>query len=118
MSRRRRAERAGRAAETACVWLLRLKGYRVLARRYRSSVGELDIVVRRGALLAVVEVKARRRFTAAVEAVDSRQRRRIARAAEMFLAENPALAPLAVRFDVMVVLPWRPPVHIIDAWRP
>ena len=116
MNRRRRAERSGRAAETACAWLLRLKGYRVLARRYRSSVGELDIVARRGALLAMVEVKARRRFASA--AVDSRQRRRIARAAEMFLAENPALARLAVRFDVMVVLPWRPPVHMIDAWRP
>jgi len=115
---RRRAERAGRAAETACAWLLRLKGYRVLARRYRSAVGELDIVARRGVLVAVVEVRARRDYAAAVEAVDSRQRARIARATEMFLAENAALARLAVRFDVIVVLPWRPPVHLEDAWRP
>ncbi len=118
MSRRRRAERAGRAAETACARLLRLKGYRVLARRYRSAVGEIDIVARRGALIAVIEVKARRDYAAAVEAVDSRQRGRIERAAAMFLAENAALASLAVRFDVMVVLPWRLPVHLEDAWRP
>ena len=83
MNRRRRAERAGRAAETACAWLLRLKGYRLLARRYRSGLGEIDIVARRGALIAVVEVKARRDYAAAVEAVDSRQRARIARATEM-----------------------------------
>lgn len=118
MSRRQRAERAGRAAETACAWLLRLKGYRVLARRYRSGVGELDIVARRGNLLAVVEVKARHDYATAVGAVDSRQRARIERAAGMFLAEHASCARLAVRFDVMVVVPWRPPVHVEDAWRP
>ena len=118
MSRRQRAERAGRAAETACAWLLRLKGYRVLARRYRAGPGELDIVARRGALVAVVEVKARRTYAAAVEAVDSRQRACIEWAAAMFVAEHAELARLAVRFDVMVVLPWRPPVHVEDAWRP
>ncbi len=118
MSGRRRAERAGRAAETACARLLRLKGYRLLARRYRSGVGEIDIVARRGRLIAIIEVKARPDYATAVEAVDSRQRARIERAATMFLAKNAALASLTVRFDVMVVLPWRLPVHLEDAWRP
>jgi putative endonuclease len=74
-------------------------------------------VARRRHLLAVVEVKSRRAATAAVEAVTARQRRRITRATEMFLVRHPQHAHLPVRFDVMVVLPWRLPRHLRDAWR-
>lgn len=114
---RRRAELAGRLAEDVCVWWLRLRGYRVLARRFRDPVGEIDILARRGRTLAVVEVKARRDLRAAAEALTRRQQRRISRAAEAYLARNPGLDDLAVRFDVMLVVPWRPPRHIMDAWR-
>ncbi len=114
---RRRAWRFGRAAEALCVWRLRLAGYRILARRYRTPVGEIDILARRGATLAVVEVKGRESLDAAAESLSARQRTRIRRAAGHFLAARPATAGLAVRFDVMLVRPWRPPVHLIDAWR-
>ncbi len=116
--RRRRAWRAGRRAEWLCAMVLRFKGYRIVARGYRVPVGEIDIVARRGRQLAVVEVKARRDARSAVEAVTPRQRRRIARATEMFLARHPQYAHLSVRFDLMVVVPWRPPCHMPDAWRP
>ena len=86
-------------------------------RRYRSPVGEIDIVARRGGLIAFIEVKARRDRTLALEAVSEHQRRRICRAAEMFIATHPALAALDFRFDVMVVSPWSLPHHVIDAWR-
>ena len=115
--RRRRAVLTGRLAEAVCVWWLRLHGYRVLERRFRDPVGEIDIVARRGRTLAVVEVKARRDFGTAAEALTHHQRRRISRAAAAYLARNPRLGDIAVRFDVMLVVPWRPPRHIMDAWR-
>ena len=59
--RRRRTWRLGKTAEARAVWMLRLKGYRIVARRYRTAVGEIDIVARRGSLLAMIEVKARDR---------------------------------------------------------
>lgn len=117
MSARRRAERRGRAAESLAAWRLRLAGYRILARRARSSLGEIDLVARRGSVLAFVEVKAREDETLAIEAVGARQRARIARAAGLFLARRPDLAALSPRFDVVLVTPWRWPRHLVDAWR-
>lgn len=114
---RRRAWRLGRWAETLCILDLALRGYRIVARRRRYPVGEIDIVARRGNTLAIVEVKARPTVAAAADAVSARQRRRIARAADWFAAENPGLAPLQRRFDVMLVTPWRRPRHIRDAWQ-
>ena len=114
---RRRAWRRGRAAETLCVWHLRLRGWRVLARGYRVPVGEIDIIARRGAVVAAIEVKARANFAEASEAVGARQRRRVARAFAQFLASRPRLAGLTLRFDVMLVAPRRLPAHMPDAWR-
>lgn len=115
--KRRAAVRRGDRAERLCLWQLRLKGYRVLARRYRSPVGEVDLIVRRGGVLVAVEVKARGDFATAGEAVRARQRRRIARGIDHFLGSRPDLARLAVRFDVMLVAPGRLPRHLVDAWR-
>jgi len=117
-ARRRQAERAGRAAETLCIWLLRLRGYRVLARDLRFPVGEIDIIARRGGVLSIIEVKRRADLESAAEAIGPRQRRRIVRAAEAFLARTPDLAALTLRFDVMLVAPRALPRHIKDAWRP
>lgn len=115
---RRKAVRAGRRAETLCAWHLRARGYRVLARRLRTVVGEIDILARRGSVLAVIEVKARPTLAQAAEAIGRQQRIRVTRAAEAFLAQHPALARLDLRFDAMLAAPWRLPVHIRDAWRP
>ena len=111
------AHHRGRTAETLCVWWLRLKGYRILARRYRAPVGEIDLIARRGRVLAAVEVKARAAADVAAESLGVQQRRRIARALEHFLQARPALAKLAPRFDVMLVAPGAPPRHLVDAWR-
>lgn len=114
---RRRAERFGRWAEGLCVLALRTTGWRILARRFRAPVGEIDIVARRGRVVAFVEVKARRGDGLA-PTPDARQRRRIARAAALFVARHPALEGCDLRFDLMVVRPWRPPRRLADAWRP
>jgi len=99
------------------VWFLRLRGYRVLARRFRVPVGEIDIVARRGSVVAFVEVKARPSADAALESLTPRQRRRIARAALAFLQARPGLEMLVLRFDLVLVTPWRLPRHLEDAWR-
>jgi putative endonuclease len=113
--KRRRAEGFGRTAESAAVWLLRAKGYRIVARRYRTPAGEIDIVARRGRVLAAVEVKAR--VAAPDEVVTRRQRRRIARALEAFVQYRPQFQGFTWRFDLIVVRPWQLPQHVVDAWR-
>ncbi|CAA7616302.1 YraN family protein [Magnetospirillum sp. UT-4] len=118
---RQRALRRGRTGEALAAWWLRLKGYSVLARGHATGrgtgAGEIDLVVRRGGVLAFVEVKARAAMTDALHAVTANQRRRIARAAEAFLARRPDLTACTMRFDTVMVAPWRLPRHIPNAWR-
>lgn len=115
---RRRAWREGARAESIAAWFLRAKGYRVLARRWRCPAGEIDLVARRGRVVVAVEVKRRPAETEGAEAIGARQRQRIARAAEAFVARHPGLAGCGLRFDAVLMMPGRWPRHIIDAWRP
>jgi putative endonuclease len=115
---RRQAWRRGWVAESLCVASLICRGYRILARRLRSPVGEIDIVAQRGGILAIIEVKARPTHAQALESVTRRQQDRLVRAAQWYIASRPTLAALALRFDVMVVAPRRAPRHLTDAWRP
>lgn len=118
MNERRARYRRGLWSEVFAAIALNLKGYRVLARRHRTPVGELDLIACRGRILAMVEVKARASLAQGLEAVGTRQQQRIARAAEAFCAQFPRYREHDLRFDVIVVVPWRWPRHIIDAWRP
>jgi len=115
--RRLRARRRGRFAERLCRWHLRLRGWRILACDWRCPAGEIDILARRRGVLAAIEVKSRPDFATGAAAILPRQRRRIARAVEAFLAMRPELATLALRFDVMIVEPLRLPRHLPGAWR-
>lgn len=107
----------GRWAETLAVWTLRFKGYRIVARNLRTPVGEADIVARRGAILAFVEVKARRNMDEALEAIRPRQQGRIVGAATWYLGQVHLPPATVCRFDAFAVAPWRIPRHIMDAWR-
>lgn len=108
----------GRKAERFAAWFLRLRGYRVLATRYKTPLGEIDLIARRGRTLVFVEVKARATLTAGLEAITPRQQNRIKAAAEMFLAKGQIQGPC--RFDAVVVTPGRFGVpHIVhrqNAW--
>ncbi|KAA5605792.1 YraN family protein [Roseospira marina] len=123
---RRGAEQAGRDAETTAAAWLEARGWRILDRRARGrrgdGAGEIDLVALdpTGAepVVAFVEVKARPTLTAALEAVTPAQRCRLAVAAEGWLATHPEHAAAGVRFDVVTVVPDRPPAHLPDAWRP
>lgn len=111
------ARRRGARAERLAAWLLRLKGYAILARGLRLPGGEIDLIARRGRVLVFVEVKARGDRDLAAQALRARQRARIARAAAGFLAARPGLAGLEARFDAMVFGAWPWPRHVVDAWR-
>ena len=113
---RRRAYARGRRGERIAAWWLRFKGYRVLAQGFRCPVGEIDLVARRGNVLAIVEVKHRDSVLVAGEAIGARQQRRIRRAAEHFLQRHPHLAALQLRFDAMLLIPRQLPRHLKDAW--
>lgn len=115
---RRQAERRGRQAEHyAAIWL-RLKGYAILARRVKLPVGEIDLIARRGSVLAFVEVKMRRTSTSAETAVPDRAWHRIARAAETWASAHSAYSALDWRYDLIAITPWALPKHHKDYWRP
>jgi putative endonuclease len=113
---RQAAFRVGISAESRAAALLIAKGFRILARRWRSPLGEIDIVARRRQLLVFAEVKARATLDEAAESVNERQRRRIAAAAEAWLAANPDKTILDIRFDAVLVTPGRIPRHIPAAF--
>ena len=110
------AFRTGISAESRAAAFLVAKGFRILARRWRCPLGEIDIVARRRGLLVFVEVKARERLDDAAWSVTERQRTRIAAAAEVWLAQNPDDRIRDIRFDAMLVAPGRIPRHITAAF--
>jgi putative endonuclease len=113
---RRIAFRFGLSAESRAAAYLIAKGYRILFRRFRTPVGEIDIVARRRGVLVFVEVKARERLADAAEAIGKRQQNRIIAAAEFWLAGHPEDGAGDMRFDVVLVAPRRLPVHLPGAF--
>lgn len=119
-AKKRKAWKWGLHAEFVCRLRLRLMLWTILDANWRSPVGEIDIIARRGRKLAFVEVKARPRGN--LDGPTAQQRRRITRAAQLYIAQHPELTPCFGRFDVMVVWPWPSlrrwwPLHMRDAWR-
>jgi putative endonuclease len=110
------AFRQGLSAESRAALLLIAKGFRIVARRFKTPVGELDIVARRRRVLLFVEVKARARLGDAAEAVTLRQQKRIVAAAQYWLASHPDDCTKHIRFDVILVTGWGFPRHIAGAF--
>src|SRR6516164_2703654 len=110
------AFRQGLSAEGRAALLLMAKGFRVVARRFKTPVGELDIVARRRQILLFVEVKARARHDEAAEAITVRQQKRIVAAAQYWLASHPDDCAKHIRFDVISVTAWGFPRHIAGAF--
>jgi putative endonuclease len=113
---RQKAERRGRGAETIACWYLRLKGWRILARRARVPGGEVDIVARRGRMLAFVEVKARASEDAVAFALDEWRLRRVAVAAQR-LAPRYMREGDDLRIDALFIVPGRWPKHLANVWQ-
>ena len=114
--RRRGAHLYGLKAELIAALLLRLKGYTILARRFVVSGGEIDLIARRGGVIAFVEVKARATLDDAAFAVTARQQQRIIDAAQAWLMAHPEHAEFELRFDAMLIAPRSLPRHLLAAF--
>ena len=115
---RARNERRGRRAEAFAALALRLKGYRLLARRFDAGAGEIDLIMRRGDVTAFIEVKVRPTSDLGIEAVTPHQARRIGAAARIFLSRDKRAALGVCRFDIVTVSPYQWPRHIENAFTP
>jgi putative endonuclease len=109
------AEARGRRAETVAAWWLRLHGWRILAQRVRTPVGEVDLIARRGRTVAFVEVKARATEADLALAIDDRRIRRVAAAVNMLSAHYAANGE-DIRIDLMLLAPGRLPRHLANVW--
>ena len=119
MRNRRVAEQRGHRSESMAALWLRLKGYRILARRLKTRAGEIDLVAAAPfGPVCFIEVKARETVRTAAESVGVSQQTRIARAASLYLASRPGLARRGSRFDIVAIAPRSLPVHHRDVWRP
>lgn len=115
---RKSAYRLGHFAETRAAWALRLKGWRILKRRYRTPAGEIDLIAKRGKVVAFVEVKARSSREMALQSVAPKAQERIGKAARIFISQHPKAGFYTLRFDLIIVTGWRWPEHLADAFRP
>ena len=104
---------SGHRGEALAAWFLRLKFYRILDRRYKTPMGEIDLVAERLGTTVFVEVKARRHKSGETEALGAVNQERIGRAAQYWLARHPQHTQRNLRFDVIFVAARRWPSH----WR-
>ena len=110
------AFQTGLSAESRAAALLMAKGYRILAKRFRTPNGEIDLVAKRRNLVAFIEVKARASLDEAAYAVTPRQQGRIINAAQAWFAALPDHAELELRFDAILIAPRRLPRHLLAAF--
>jgi len=113
--RRAAAESRGRRAERWAAWALRLKGWRILDQRVRTAGGEVDLIARRGRMVAFIEVKWRDRAEDLDLAIDARRLRRVVTAARQ-LAPRYVKMGDDMRIDVMLLAPRRWPHHLANVW--
>jgi putative endonuclease len=114
--KRQAAEKRGHFAETVALLYLMLKGYRLLARRYKTPLGEVDLIMRRGQVTAFIEVKARATHDEALLSVTPRQAKRISQAASLWMARDKIAAQNICRFDIVAVNARFRPKHIENAF--
>jgi putative endonuclease len=115
--KRQLAEKSGREGETRAALWLRAKGWSILGTRVKTPRGEIDIVAKRGGLVAFVEVKWRKRKADLDTAIDERRLARVAAAVEC-VAHDYAPDGEDIRVDVILLAPGALPRHIVNAWQP
>lgn len=98
-----KAYKKGHYAEWLAAVYLFLRGYKILKLRYKSPVGEIDIIARKGSALVIVEVKARAEKSAALESINPRNKIRVEKATLHYISQNPELMACDVRFDVIAL---------------
>lgn len=120
--KRKKAYRRGVVAEYLAIFMLFLKGYRIVALRYKTPVGEIDVIAKKKNITIFCEVKARNDYETATHSLSTKQKDRIRRAAEYYMAHvksgipNNKIENEIYRCDMIAVMPWKWPVHIENAW--
>jgi putative endonuclease len=107
-------EQKGYLGEFIAVYLLRFKGYRILARRYKTVCGEIDIVAQKNDVIVFIEVKYRKNINKCYDAITAKQLRRIQRASGIFMNRRKNLGQNFIRYDVILVANWKLPVHVTN----
>ena len=115
---KRTTYQTGIIAEQIAIYALRLKGYRILAQRYKTRYGEIDIIARHKNAIVFIEVKARQGEDEALSAVTHKMKTRIENAARDYISRNPVVQELSVRFDFIAISPPFFFRHLDNAWRP
>lgn len=110
-------EKLGRRAELMAALYLRLKGYRILERRYKTRSGEIDIIAERGKILAIIEVKYRKSLTLAHDSLTAKTRARIQKATDIYLSHTPQKRGFGIRYDAIFITPPLHISHMKDYWR-
>ncbi|MEN9895604.1 MAG: hypothetical protein RIR97_1456 [Pseudomonadota bacterium] len=103
-------------SEILAAFFLMAKGYRILALRYKTPLGEIDIVARKGDLVVFCEVKARKSVNEAVFAVSTTAQKRIRNASDLWLSKQAKAAVLSQRYDIIAITPWSLPTQIENAF--
>lgn len=112
----RNSYQKGTRAESLATFLLRLKGYRILEKRFKTPLGEIDLIAKKGKTVVFIEVKRRGTLEEGFYAIRLPQQKRIERAALLYLQRRKKFQHLGIRFDVMVMMPWRVK-HLKNAWQ-
>lgn len=113
---RLKAYRRGHRAEWLAALMLMTKGYRIAARRFKTPVGEVDLIARKNDLILFVEVKARASQQAALDSVSLSSQKRIESAGEWWISQQKDASQLSWRCDIVAVTPWKWPHHYEDVW--
>ncbi|MCF6322519.1 MAG: YraN family protein [Rhizobiaceae bacterium] len=113
---RQKAQIRGRRSEWLAALSLRIKGYRVIERGFKTGLGEIDIIARKQNLIAIVEVKARKNISLALNAVGRESQNRIANAADIWLSRQKDFHKLSIRFDIIAIVPGKWPKHFPGAF--
>lgn len=114
--KRKHAQQWGHVSEWIAAASLILKGYRIIKMRYKTKLGEVDIIARKRHLIVMVEVKARRTIDEAVDAVTITNQRRVEGAGDLWIATQKNAHLLSIRYDIIAVRPWKWPTHFEDAF--
>ncbi len=112
---RQRAEQHGRLGETIAAWWLRLHGWRIVGQRIKTYQGEVDLIARRHRTLAFIEVKMRKDEESLALAIDEYRLRRVAATANA-LAHRYGRDADVIRIDVILIQPWKLPLHLPNVW--
>ena len=114
--RRKQTYEAGLFAEVVAKFMLRLKGYRIIEQRYKTQVGEIDLIAKRGSHIAFIEVKYRQTLEDAAFSLSDHQKKRISKTANLWLAKQSDMSYESLSFDAILFAPWKLPNHIKNAF--